>query len=146
MGFKSKQQLIAYLPNLSASDLTKLGLPEEEATAIMRHCNKTPLNRTQRMLPRLANKYITLEIIGYAFVQPEAVDLGYLCHSYKLLLIRNYQLFKKGIIKAEKKVIESVFELFDERWLSKRYRLYYQPDQGEVENEWDVADCIGCAW
>jgi len=69
MGFKSKQQLIAYLPNLSASELIKLGLPEAEATVIMSHCNKTSPKRTaSRMLPRLANKYITLEIIGYAFV------------------------------------------------------------------------------
>ncbi|TNV73576.1 hypothetical protein FGO68_gene4647 [Halteria grandinella] len=91
------------------------------------------------MFPRLANKYITLNIIGYAFYQPEAVHLGYLCCSYRQLLIRNYQLFKKGVFKAEKKVIKSVYELLDERWLSKRYRLCYEKN---FDNEKDVADCL----
>ncbi|TNV73612.1 hypothetical protein FGO68_gene8233 [Halteria grandinella] len=90
------------------------------------------------MFPRLASKYLTLQIVGYAFFQPEAVELGYLCHSYRQLLIRNYQLFKKALIKAEKKVIYTVFELLDERWLSKRYRLSYIGQDFEK----DVADCL----
>ncbi|TNV83283.1 hypothetical protein FGO68_gene5398 [Halteria grandinella] len=146
MGFKSQQQLVAYLPNLSLTDFTKLGLPEAEATAIMWHCNKTsPKILAAKMLPRLANKYITLNIIGYAFAQHEAVHLGYLCQSYRQLLIRNYQLFKKTVFKAEKKVIQSVFELLDERWLSKRYRLSYSIggnlSRPNWDNEKDVADC-----
>ncbi|TNV83338.1 hypothetical protein FGO68_gene8411 [Halteria grandinella] len=139
MGFKSKQQLVAFLPKLSVKELTKLGLPEEEATAIMGHCNKTsPKRTTSRMFPRLASKYLTLQIVGYAFVQEEAVDLEYLCQGYRQLLIRNYQLFKKAVIKSEKKVIRDVLELLDERWLSKRYRLTYY----SYDNEKDVADCL----
>ncbi|TNV83312.1 hypothetical protein FGO68_gene4310 [Halteria grandinella] len=143
MGFNNKQQLFAYLPNLSVSDLTKLGLPEAEAAGIMQHCDKTsPKMTAAKMFPRLANKYITLNIIGYAFVQPEAVHLGYLCYGYRQLLIRNYQLLiKMKVIKAEKKVIQSVFELLDERWLSKRYRLTYNGYNG-YDKAQDVADCL----
>ncbi|TNV83342.1 hypothetical protein FGO68_gene6070 [Halteria grandinella] len=105
MGFKTKQELIAYLPHLSPSELIKIGLPKAEATAIMKHCNNTQPKRTgSRMFPRLAIKYLTLQIIGYAFVQPEEVDLGYLCRSYKLLLIRNYQLFQKGVYKQRRRL------------------------------------------
>ncbi|TNV83495.1 hypothetical protein FGO68_gene10285 [Halteria grandinella] len=140
MGFKTKQQLIAYLQNLSASDIAKLGLPVAEASAIMRHSNKsTPYITNNRMFPRLASKYLTLQIVGHAFVQPEAIDHGYLCQGYRLLLIKNYQLFKKCIIMAEKKVIKSVFQLLDERWLSRRYRLCYQYDE---DKEKDLIDCI----
>ncbi|TNV83307.1 hypothetical protein FGO68_gene14314 [Halteria grandinella] len=139
LGFKNRHQLQAILTLLSVKESTKLGLPELEATAIMSHCNKTsPKRTTSRMLPRLANKYLTLEIIWYAFVQPEAIDLVYLCHSYRQLLIKNYKLFKKEVVMAEKKVIESVFELLDERWLSKRYRLSYKGKDYEI----DVADCL----
>ncbi|TNV74666.1 hypothetical protein FGO68_gene12051 [Halteria grandinella] len=105
----------------------------------MMHSNKTSPKSTNRMFPRLENKYITLNILGYAFVQHEGVHLGYLCFSNRQLLIRNYQLFKKAVFKVEKKFIESVFELLDERWLSKRYRLCYKWD---YDNEKDVADCL----
>ncbi|TNV83202.1 hypothetical protein FGO68_gene4141 [Halteria grandinella] len=140
IGFTRKQQLLAFLPNLSVTDLIKLGLLESEAAAIMRHSNKTILKRTiNTAFPRLANKYIILDIVGWACVQPEAVDLGYLCHSFRLFLIRNYQLMlKMGVIMAEKKVITNIFELLDERWLSKRYRLTYQG----YNHEKDVADCL----
>ncbi|TNV83257.1 hypothetical protein FGO68_gene8231 [Halteria grandinella] len=140
MGFKSKLQLVAYLPNLSVTDLTKLGLPEAEATIIMRYYNKTmPKTITNSIFSRLASKYINLEIVGYALIRPEAIDLGYLCHSSRLFLIRNYQLLKKIVINAEKKIIKNVFELLDERFLSKKYRLYYEYDS---DNDKDIIDCL----
>ncbi|TNV83234.1 hypothetical protein FGO68_gene4072 [Halteria grandinella] len=142
MGFNSRKQLQAILPHLSVTEPTKLGIPEAEATAIMRHSNKTsPKMTAAKMFPRLANKYITLNIVGYAFVQPEAVHLGYLSCSYKQFLITNYQLFKKELIKAEKKVICSVFELLDERWLSKKYRLAFNGCKKSYFYQ-DVADCL----
>ncbi|TNV83156.1 hypothetical protein FGO68_gene593 [Halteria grandinella] len=139
MGFKTRQQLIEYLPNLSVTGLTKLGLAESQATAIMQH-SKSRLVKKQanRMFPRLASKYLTLQVIGYAYVQQEAIDMGFLCINYKNLLIRNFQIFQKNVIQAEKKIIRSVFELLDERWLSKRYRLSYQ---GE-DSERDLIDCF----
>ncbi|TNV83514.1 hypothetical protein FGO68_gene16799 [Halteria grandinella] len=140
LGFKNRHQLQAILILPSVKESSKLGLPKPEDSQIIDNSNKvSPKKATRRMLSRLASKYLTLEIIGYAFVQQEAVDLGYLCHSYKLLLIRNYQLFKKGVIKAEKKVINSVFELLDEKWLSKKYRLRYK---WACDNENEVADCL----
>ncbi|TNV83255.1 hypothetical protein FGO68_gene7554 [Halteria grandinella] len=138
MGLKSKKQVLTYLSDLSLSDLTKLGLPEEETTAIMNYSNFSKITKN-RIFPRLANKYVTLNIIGYAFVQPEAVDLGYLCNGFRHILIRNYQLFKQTVIKAEKKEIRSVIQLLDQRWLSKRYRLCYIK---RGDNMQDVADCL----
>ncbi|TNV83373.1 hypothetical protein FGO68_gene6843 [Halteria grandinella] len=122
MGIKSRQQLQTILPHLSVTEPTKLLVPEAEASTIMRHCSKTSnFSTLKRMFPRLKSKYLALKIVGYAFFQPEAVELSYLCSSVRHFLIKNFQLFKMGVIQAEKKLIGSVFELLDERWLSKRY-------------------------
>ncbi|TNV85038.1 hypothetical protein FGO68_gene8262 [Halteria grandinella] len=42
------------------------------------------------------------------------------------------------VINAEQKVINSVYELLDERWLSKEYRLFYKGDDTEM----DLSDCL----
>ncbi|TNV83711.1 hypothetical protein FGO68_gene812 [Halteria grandinella] len=139
--FNTKQQLIDALQNLSTADLTQQGLSEAQAGAILGHSQKPlPMKQkaTARTFPRLASKYLTLEIVGYACVLQEAVDLGYLFRNFRQLLIQNFKLIKATFKQAEKKVIRSVFQLLDERWLSKRYRLQYF---GGIDSDKDVEDC-----
>ncbi|TNV73837.1 hypothetical protein FGO68_gene9107 [Halteria grandinella] len=142
MGLKMRQQLIEYLPNLSVTEFTKLGLSESQAAAIMLHSNKTlkiQSKSSTRIFPRLANKYLQFEIIGYAFVQNEIADFSKLCLNLRQLIITNFQLFKQCLLQAQKKVISSVFQLLDDRLLSKRYRLCYNNSRNDSQN--DQYDC-----
>ncbi|TNV83646.1 hypothetical protein FGO68_gene10501 [Halteria grandinella] len=143
MGFKSREQLLEVLPKITENYLTKLGLPENQAAAIMRHSKNAIPIQTCRIFPRLISKYLALQIVGCAYVQPEAIDISYLCSNARLFFIKNFQLFKQNVLKAEKKEIKSVFELLDERWLSKRYRLYYISKSAHyIDTDKDITDCL----
>ncbi|TNV82898.1 hypothetical protein FGO68_gene7630 [Halteria grandinella] len=142
MGLKTRQQLIEYLPNLSVTEFSKLGLSESQASAIMRNSNKAlqiQCKTSTRIFPRLASKYLQFEIIGYAFVRHEISDLSKLCLNFRQLMIANFQLFKQSLLKAEKKVIRSVFQLLDQRCLSKKYLLCY--DKRYQDSYIDETDC-----
>ncbi|TNV83101.1 hypothetical protein FGO68_gene13980 [Halteria grandinella] len=142
MGFKTRVQLLDFLPKLTLNDLIKLGLPEMQASAIMRHSNQ-PLaivrkKRTSMIFSRLSSKYLNLEIIGYAYVQQEAIDLCQLCLTSKLFFINNFSLFNTIVKHAEKIIIKTVFDLLDERLHSRRYRLCYEP---ECDDGYDLQEC-----
>ncbi|TNV83329.1 hypothetical protein FGO68_gene15782 [Halteria grandinella] len=126
-GINTKQELQVSFSKQTVNEFVKGGLTESQATAIMEYCKNILQNQHRNagpILPRLASKYLSLQIVGYAYVQHEAIDLTYLCIRARLVFIQNFELFKSEIIKAKKTVIESVFQLLDERLLSKKYMLH----------------------
>ncbi|TNV83286.1 hypothetical protein FGO68_gene7359 [Halteria grandinella] len=131
MGFRTIQQTLQFLPNLIAG-----------YQANMNYQNITwPIKRKRRniIFPLISNKLLTLEIFGYAFFSQETIDLIHLCRNFRHLLISDFKIFKKYVRESEKKVITSIFDLLNERWLSKRYRLCYE---GIRDTEKDLNDCL----
>ncbi|TNV85631.1 hypothetical protein FGO68_gene16041 [Halteria grandinella] len=140
MNICSKEELLAALPKLSIINLTNLGLNEHQALQILKISKK--LNNYQRtILPRLASKYLNLQIVGYAYARYEAIDLAFLSKNARAVFIRNYNLFKREVRDGrEKKEIMSVFELLEEDLkFFKKYRIYYNHLK---DNEGDLAECI----
>ncbi|TNV83279.1 hypothetical protein FGO68_gene17474 [Halteria grandinella] len=140
MGIKTNEELEN--SKTTTNDLVQMGLPIYQAVAIMENCKRMQAKQYKYfgpIFPRLASKYLTIQIAGFAFVQIEAIDFGYLCKRARLHLIRDFSLFKKELTYfAEKRKIKSIFELLDNRLISKMYKLCYAGSDSEK----DLNDCM----